>query len=106
MNIVKSILLFLLVFFFSSCEDKSRIPEDTMIKIYTDFLIAHDTTSLSTSGLDSLRQAVFSKYNVNAARYESTLEYYNEDSKKWEEFFDKVIAYIDTSLTQFSPKDK
>lgn len=93
--LTKISVLFFFIFLFSSCEDKSRIPEDTMVKIYTDLLIAQDTTFLTQPGIDSLMDAVFLKFNVDEAMYESTLDYYNEDSKRWEEFFDKVIAYIE-----------
>jgi hypothetical protein len=90
------------IFILSSCKDKSRIEDNTMVKIYTDLLVAQDTTFFTPAGLDSLLDAVFKKYNVDAERYEATLDYYNEDSKRWEQFFDRVIAYIDTSLSKNS----
>lgn len=92
---IKVLTLLSFIIFLSACQDKNRIPEDTFIKIYTDFLIAQDTTLLTSTGLDSLRTSIFQKYNIDSNLYESTIKYYNEDAKRWEEFFDKVIAYIE-----------
>jgi Domain of unknown function (DUF4296) len=58
-------------------------------------LIAQDTVSLSSAGVDSLRDAVFKKYNVTADLYKTTLDYYDRDPDKWEGFFDKVIAHVE-----------
>ena len=59
-------------------------------------LIAQDTVTLSSAGLDSLRAAVFKKYNVTEELYKTTLDYYDKDSDKWENFFNKVIAHVDS----------
>ena len=58
-------------------------------------LIAQDTVTLSSAGLDSLREAVFNKYNVTEELYKATLNYYDQDSERWESFFDKVIAHVE-----------
>lgn len=65
-------------------------------------LIAQDTVLLTSVGLDSLREAVFKKYNVTEELYKTTLDYYNQDTDRWENFFDKVIAHVE-SLSQPSP---
>jgi len=57
-------------------------------------LVAQDTINLSAAGLDSLRDAVLNKYDVNEQLYKTTLDYYNQDPDKWEVFFDKVIAHV------------
>ena len=59
-------------------------------------LIAQDTIKLSPFGLDSLREAVFKKYDVTEELYKTTLDYYDKDSDKWENFFNKVIAHVDS----------
>jgi len=85
-------VLFLL---FLSCNKEKVIEEDKLVLIYSDMLIAQDTVTLSSAGLDSLRKAEFKKYNVTRELYKRTLDYYNQDSERWESFFDKVIAHVE-----------
>jgi len=85
-------VLFLL---FLSCNKEKVIEEDKLVLIYSDMLIAQDTVTLSSAGLDSLREAEFKKYNVTRELYKRTLDYYNQDSERWESFFDKVIAHVE-----------
>ena len=59
-------------------------------------LIAQDTVTLSSAGLDSLREAVFKRYNVTKELYKTTLDYYDKDSDRWGNFFNKVIAHVDS----------
>ncbi len=97
-NIIHSINSYLVfsffLFFLSSCSNDKIINQDKLVLIYSDLLIAQDTVSLSKEGLDSLRQSVFRKYKVNEEEYKITINYYNEDIKRWEDFFDKVTAHI------------
>lgn len=85
-------VLFLLFF---SCNKEKIIKEDKLIQIYSDMLIAQDTVALSSAGVDSLREAVFKKYDVTEELYKTTLDYYNKDSERWENFFSKVIAHVE-----------
>jgi Domain of unknown function (DUF4296) len=85
-------VLFLL---FLGCNKEKVIEEDKLVLIYSDMLIAQDTVTLSSAGLDSLREAEFKKYNVTRELYKKTLDYYNQDSERWESFFDKVIAHVE-----------
>ena len=85
-------VLFLLFF---SCSKQKIIEEDKLIQIYSDMLIAQDTVTLSSAGIDSLREAVFKKYNVTEELYKTTLDYYDRDSDRWQSFFDKVIAHVE-----------
>jgi hypothetical protein len=95
-------VLFLLFF---SCSKEKIITQDKLVQIYSDMLIAQDTVSLSSAGLDSLREAVLKKYNVTDELYKKTLDYYNRDSDRWEDFFNKVIAHVE-NLSQPSPKER
>lgn len=81
------------------CSKEEIIEEDKFVLIYSDMVIAQDTLSLSSKGVNSLRKAVFSKYNVTEELYKATLDYYNRDAKRWEEFFNKVIDHV-KSLSQ------
>jgi len=83
-----------------SCFDEKIIEQDKLVLIYTDLLIAQDTVTLDDRGVDSLKQSVFKKYNVTEKEYENTIEYYNDDLKRWEEFFDKVTAHIGSLNTK------
>ena len=62
-------VLFLLFF---SCNKEKIIKEDKLIQIYSDMLIAQDTVALSSAGVDSLREAVFKKYDVTEELYKTT----------------------------------
>jgi hypothetical protein len=73
-----------------------------MVLIYTDLLIAQDTTFVNETNLDSLISSVLKRYDVFEDEYEKTIEYYNEDIKRWEGFFDKVTAHLE-SLSKSSP---
>jgi hypothetical protein len=86
-------LVFLLLSF--ECSKEKIIKEDKFVSIYSDMLIAQDTVLLTSVGVDSLRQAVFKKYNVTQELYKATLDYYNRDTDRWETFFDKVIAHVE-----------
>jgi len=77
-----------------NCSKEKIIEEDKLVLIYSDMLVAQDTITLSAAGLDSLRDAVFNKYDVTEQLYKTTLDYYNQDPDKWEVFFDKVIAHV------------
>ena len=85
---------------FQACSNNKIIEQDKLVHIYTDLLIAQDTLALNEKSADSLRQSVFQKYNVNETDYENTINYYNEDLQRWEEFFDKVTAHLGNLKTK------
>ncbi len=89
------ILLFISLTLIAGCSNKEKIDEDKMILIYTDLLVAQDTSAVNDQNIDSLRTLIFERYNVSADEYEGTIEYYNNEPGKWEEFFDKVTAHIE-----------
>jgi hypothetical protein len=84
---------------FPGCSDEKIIKQEKLVLIYSDLLIAQDTVSLDAKGVDSLRQSVFKKYNVTEKDYQNTIEYYNEDLERWEEFFDEVTTHIGSLKT-------
>ncbi|MDO8549558.1 MAG: DUF4296 domain-containing protein [Ignavibacteria bacterium] len=94
-NLFIFFFLFIPSIFIFNCADGKKIDQDKLVLIYTDLLIAQDTASLDDKSVDSLRQAVLQKYNVTEKEYVNTIAYYNEDLKRWEEFFDKVTAHIE-----------
>ena len=71
------------------------MPEDKFIRVYVDLLIVHDSSSVQNLSLDSLKQALFKKYETTEEHYQNTIDYYNETPQKWEAFFDKATAYVE-----------
>jgi hypothetical protein len=97
-----------MLLFFSSCENKDIIPEDTFVKVYADFLIAQDTSFIDSKDTtyretESFKQMIFRKHNVTSKQYEITLKYYNQNAELWEEFFEKAIAYVENQKKNFHP---
>ncbi len=101
----------ILVFYgvlFSACKNQNRINEDKFVKIYTDMVIAQDSI-IDKKTTDSLhvinphtnaRDSVLKKYNVSLEQYQLTVDFYNQDPERWQTFFDKVIANVDSMKTK------
>jgi hypothetical protein len=81
------------------CDDAKVIPEEKFIKVYVDLLIIKDTTTSNQISPDSLKSIVFAKHNISAEDYESTISNYHSSPEKWEEFFNKAIAYVEELRT-------
>ena len=98
-NYLKSVpVLFgglLVIIGLSQCTKKSSIPEKQLIKIYVNILVAQDTISDKSITLDSLRHIVLNNYNVSDNSYKESIQYYNQDPEKWNDFFDKAIEYVE-----------
>ena len=93
---------------FSACQNQNRINEDKFVKIYTDMVIAQDSI-IDRKTPDSLqvvnprtnaRNEILKRYNVSLDQYQSTVDYYNQDPERWQTFFDKVIAEVDSMKTK------
>lgn len=84
------------LFIISGCSNDRTLDEDKFVKAYTDLVIAHDTIPEGTANFDSVKQTVFKKYGITSGQYDSTVNYYNKDMKRWESFFNSATAYIDT----------
>ncbi|MBZ0199240.1 MAG: DUF4296 domain-containing protein [Ignavibacteriaceae bacterium] len=100
MKILKSAVILLLlvitaVFLFPSCNNGKVIPEEKFIRLYTDIVIAQDTTAEAYNGMVKIRTEVLKRFNVTEKEYNSTLDYYNAKPERWELFFDKVIFYVE-----------
>lgn len=88
----QALLLLFTLLFISGCKPK-HIDENKFIKIYTDIIIMKDSTGNTT---ENVKGEVFKKYNITSKDYESTLKYYNEDPERWDTFFEKAIAYLES----------
>jgi adenylate kinase family enzyme len=77
------------------CSKNKVINEDKFVKVYADLVIQQDTLKNLSVKIDSLKQIVFKRYNVTEKEYKKTIEYYNNDPRKWEEFFKRVKGYLE-----------
>ena len=94
-NFLLLIFYVLLFAFLSNCSEEEIIPEDKLIKIYVDILIAQDTTSDKSITTDSLKAIVLKKYDVPDSLYLKSIENYKASPAKWEAFFDNAIKYVE-----------
>lgn len=88
-------IIFLLTAFIFSCSKDDILPEDKFIKIYIDILVAQDTLSDSSISNDSLKTLILGKYNVTDSVFTKTIEYYNYNPDKWENFFEDAIKRVE-----------
>ena len=83
------------IFLLASCSDSPPVKEDKFVKIYVDMLIAQDSTGSNGKQLEGIKKEVLKRYSVSETDYNSTLKFYNADPKRWSDFFDKAIAYLE-----------
>jgi hypothetical protein len=83
---------------FTGCQ-AHKIQEDKFIKVYTDIMIAQDTSRPNTN-INLIKQQVFNKDGVTEKQYDYTVDYYNKDPKKWEAFFNKAITYLESQKSK------
>jgi hypothetical protein len=87
-------IIFLLSISIVSCSKDDILPEDKFANIYIDILVAKDTLTDNSLSTDSLKTLVLQKYNVTDSIYTKTLEYYNNNPDKWENFFEDAIKQV------------
>jgi hypothetical protein len=92
MHLRDILLLLLFLLTFAGCSN--RINEDKFILVYSDLVIAQDTLK-TNNNLNVIKSTVFRKYKVTEKEYIATLNYYNSDPRKWEEFFNKTISHLE-----------
>lgn len=97
-------LLFIILL--SGCAKPSLIDEDKLVIIYTELVIAQDTTSQQGEDFSSIKQQILDKYEVTEGEYNETIEYYNEDPERWNEFFDKALARLEALRKAAAPQPK
>lgn len=94
MKSIYHILLLSLVLFIS-CEEKPTIEENKFVKVYAKLISAQDSISADSSKFFEYKKKVFSDFNLTEKDYEQTVEFYNKDPKRWEDFFNKVVKHIE-----------
>lgn len=96
-NIFFAIVYFLSIsFIFSGCTEDKIVPEEKYIDVYTDLVIAQDTSRTNSADQrDSIQQMIFKRYNINSAEYSATINYYSQNPAKWEIFFNAAIDSLE-----------
>lgn len=92
--ISSSILIFIFLVL-TGCKQDKIIGEEKFIDIYTSMILEKDTTSISSPNNEKLLNDILTNNNVSLEEYKSTIQYYNEDSERWEGFFVKALARLE-----------
>ena len=58
-------------------------------------VVAQDTTNADAKKMEKIKEKIFNKYNITDKEYRETLKYYNNEPKKWQDFFNKVIKHFE-----------
>lgn len=98
LGLFKTLLLVIILivqFSFIGCSKKKIVNQDKFVKIYSDLVIAQDTTGSPPKTNEKLKKEILKRYNVSNQEYRETIAYYNKNPKEWDMFFKKVIAYVD-----------
>jgi hypothetical protein len=88
-------ILLLVLTLITGCNQNKIIDEDKFIVIYSDLIIAKDTTSSQLQSSDAILKKILARNKIELADYKATVDYYNQDSQRWESFFSKTIAYLE-----------
>lgn len=88
-------VLILTLALIAGCNQDRIIDEEKFIVIYSDFIIAKDTTSSQAQSTDAILKKILAKNKIELTDYKATIQYYNQDSQRWESFFSKTIAYLE-----------
>ncbi len=101
-------LIFLFVL--EGCSKRNILDENKFMKVYVDLVIAQDTSGVPIAKFDSVKSVIFKRDGITKDEYSATINHYNKDPKKWQEFFNKTTAYIEglrsKSQPQTSPQKK
>ena len=92
------------VFFISGCKSDEIIDEEKFIMLYTDLVIAQDTSNADYNMMIKIRSQVLDRYKVTDEQYKFTIDYYNENPDRWQVFFEKVTAYVDNLKLEAAKK--
>lgn len=94
-NSLGALLILSLIYFFGGCSDSKLLKEEKFVHVYTDLVIAQDTSNVDYKEIEGLKKIIFKKHNITSDQYERTLNYYNENPSRWDPFFEKVIQLVE-----------
>jgi hypothetical protein len=92
---IKLLFLILLIFSLSSCKSNSKIDEQVFVNLYADLLIAKEMNRGNDSNYIKARDSIYAVYKVDHFMVQRTLDYYNSDTEKWKNFFQKVVRRLE-----------
>ena len=105
----KFFIVFVLILEAASCSDSNKVPEYVIeqgkfVEILTDFQKAESIIRLgyhryqdSVIPNDSVYNAVFRKYNITKADFDTNYNYYANQPEVFEEMYDEVIVNLSES---------
>ncbi len=96
-NIFFAIITLLLLI---GCNKHKTIDKDTLSKVYVDIMIAQEIYLPNFDSLEIKKREIFKKYNITKEDYYNTLDSYQADTQKWDEFFKSSLTYLDTLRKQ------
>ncbi len=77
-----------------NCAKKPPLKEDKFVQVYVDLVIAEDSSAADQS-IEQIKSEIFSRHNITAEQYEKTIDFYNDEPKRWEAFFEKAVQYAE-----------
>ncbi len=80
---------------FVSCSDET-VERNKFVNAYVDLRIAEDTLKSENDGIQKVKVRILKRYGLTEEEYNSSFEYFNENPELWEQFYDKVMARVDT----------
>jgi len=106
-NKVLAILLLVFLLVSNSCRDKEKIPREEMVSILVDIhlldgMIQQDRYRQKMEIPDTLNvyKHVLDKHGYSQARFDSTLNYYSKDPRKFERIYQDVMARLNRMETR------
>lgn len=90
-------VLFLLtaaVLVLGGCSKNKPLDQGKFIEVYYDILVLQESRGMEFSAMQKIREEIYKKHGITHEQYEATIAYLSEDTKRWEKFFDEMIAYV------------
>ena len=94
----------LLSLILAGCSTPSVLEENKFIEVYTDLVIAQDTAISSGNDFNLVKDSVFKRHRITEKEYNETLDYYNQDPQRWDQFFNKVLKRLERLKKQHEKK--
>lgn len=82
-------------FIFISCSNKN-IDHQKFIDAYIELRITQDTLKSGNANFQDLKKAILKKHGLTEKQYDKTFNYFNENPERWNDFYEKIIARVDT----------
>lgn len=96
-------LVLIFIVLIMSCNSSKVIDEKTFVQIYSELLISKEKYRGDTKSFIAEREKIYKAYNVDRAKVDATLEYYNSDPQRWKLFFEKVVKNLENIQLTAAP---